>query len=373
MSRRPVKPKRRAETVALAREVGAAEAARRLGLPASTVRSWLHRAGGGSGARSVGAVSSVGAVAGPESVEAVGDPEARGDALELAEQRAARSWSVASRALERAAEAVAVGDSKSARDLAVVVGILTDKAGRIEEGIGALREREVRISEASAQRLAEVLRLVFRGFGIDLSSMSGGRALVGAVLRQASDSQVLSVPLDEAERAERELREHFRREFAREREREQERVGRLALPMPSDEPMVNGMVVSEPESTEPVEAIEEAVVVEGAAPDGLPPGVELAPIEEVTDTFKTIYSDPEEARRAFTLYRHARSDAGKAEVEAKRQAAADHVEAERVAAETAETAARIEKRDAARREQRDRQSRELPRMPKRESPDRGPW
>src|SRR6185437_14562794 len=139
-----------------------------------------------------------------------------------------------------------------------------------------------------------------------------------AVLRQASDSEVLSVPLAEAERAERELREHFRREFAREGERGQrERPGRpvLLLPSVACEEEVDG----EPVEAGPIPTAEkieddpqDADVVPEPDADLLPPGVELVPLAEVSDTFRTVYKDSVRARREFTLFRHAQSAAGTA-------------------------------------------------------------
>jgi hypothetical protein len=337
MPRRPVKPKRRAEAVALAREHGAAEAARQLGLPPSTIRSWMHRAGVVSEARSVASASPA-----QEPMETPEDTAAPGDVLAKAEHRAAAAWSVASRALERAAEAVAAGDGKGARDMAVVVGILTDKAARIEEGIGALRERESRIDQAQAERLGEIIRLAI--VAIVGSDSRPVREVIRELIVQGQSGGPLAASPELAERA----REDVRRLL---HESEQAQHPRLALPAPSGEESVDGVIVGEPEPVEPSEEIPEAQVVEAPAED-----IPLIPLVDVPRLLKNRYT-PDEAGQARAQLAYSEH--------------VHRIEAERLAAEAAATQERIKRRDAARRAAREKQANTLPPMAKRGP--RGPW
>lgn len=107
---RPAEERRMA--LALAAELGPAEAARRLGIPASTVGSWVRR----DKAATTAALAKVGV-----SAERV---------------TSADLDDVAARALAAVDEAIAAGKANDARNWAVTAAIVIDKAQllRVEEG-----------------------------------------------------------------------------------------------------------------------------------------------------------------------------------------------------------------------------------------------
>lgn len=119
----------RAEATQLAAEVGAAEACRRTGVPAATLRSWVKRA----------------TDAGIEVVPA-GDVEiVQGSTLAWPERRrllADRLHDLAVVSATAAREAVEDGATRKAKDLSVVFGIATDKALLLSGG--ATRRTETR-------------------------------------------------------------------------------------------------------------------------------------------------------------------------------------------------------------------------------------
>jgi transposase-like protein len=125
----------RAEILAAAKHEGCAQAARRLGVNPSTLRSWRRRANGA-----------------PE--RAAGVPE---DPLVAAELRAREAWRVASEALAAASRAISASKPVNARNYAVTVGVLCDKAQQIEVGLERLQDRALRLDEAHAHLVFAVL------------------------------------------------------------------------------------------------------------------------------------------------------------------------------------------------------------------------
>jgi transposase-like protein len=104
---------RRAEALRLLDQgMGAAEVARRLDVPAGTVRSWAHRAG----------------KAGPPS---------GADPLSWAERKqrtADRAYTTAMAALVRTRKLLDSGMTREAKDAALTAAILLDKSGGLEAG-----------------------------------------------------------------------------------------------------------------------------------------------------------------------------------------------------------------------------------------------
>jgi transposase-like protein len=146
MPRRPVKAKRRAEAIALAREVGAAEAARRLGLSASTVRSWLRRAGVSAGST---ARPSPEPMAVPATVmQAAVAESVPTDPVQAAVYRAAQAWKASTDALERMNAANLAGDTTAGRNLATSYGIATERAEKLERLATELRTSRPQATEA---------------------------------------------------------------------------------------------------------------------------------------------------------------------------------------------------------------------------------
>lgn len=158
MPRRPVKAARRAEAVRLAGEVGAAEAGRRLGLPAATVRSWVHRSGAVSAARGVverPAVSA--AVSVSASVLEDSAPESS-DPIVLAEGRARSSWSAASETIVELRNATARGDALAARHFSAAFGVASDRADKTERLLLHMLEVRPRIEQAQVDLMVKRLR-----------------------------------------------------------------------------------------------------------------------------------------------------------------------------------------------------------------------
>lgn len=201
----------RREAVEMADRLGAAAAAKRYGVQPGTIRQWRRRLG--AEAAAAAAENTPGeAVSGPPA--ATGASAAAADPLAVAEERAARAWEVASEALEQAAEQIVKGDAKSARDLAVVMGVLTDKAGRIEAGVTKLRESGARIRESQDRALQSAVVAWTSAVGWPMGDH--GRALLGSILRSAREDGVVRVDAELAVPARDEVREHWRALIARE-------------------------------------------------------------------------------------------------------------------------------------------------------------
>ncbi len=165
MSRRPVKPKRRAEAVQLAAEVGAAEAGRRLGLPAATVRSWVHRSGGvsarGGRAPAVSAAAAVSVSVVEDSASGSSDP------IVLAEGRARSSWSAASETIVEVRNATARGDALAARHFSAAFSVASDQAAKAERLLLDMQERRPRIEQAQISWMVMRLRGCLHELGLD--------------------------------------------------------------------------------------------------------------------------------------------------------------------------------------------------------------
>lgn len=147
MSRRqPTDPALKAQALKLADEVGAAEAARRLGLKEATVCQWRRREK---------------QAAPPPQAGELGEVE-RLEQLVLAEE------GIAVRALAAANAAIAAGKANDAKLYMTAHGIARDKARDLRAQLHAAREHRVHLAEAQAKQLAAVIRGVLTDLGHDL-------------------------------------------------------------------------------------------------------------------------------------------------------------------------------------------------------------
>jgi transposase-like protein len=173
-------PALKADALKLAAEHGAAEASRRTGIPAATIRSWRHRDGS----------------AGPP---AGADPA---DWAERKQAGAEDAWAGAQEALARSRELIESGDARQAQSANVVYGVLVDKAEVLERAAEAARERQVRLAGAQAELIARVIRTYLESIG--LSFPPPVASTLSALLRQAAAGEPL-VPGPEAEEARAEI------------------------------------------------------------------------------------------------------------------------------------------------------------------------
>jgi hypothetical protein len=167
-------PQRRAEALQIAAEHGAAEASRRTGVPAGTIRSWRARSG----------------EAGPP---AGTDPETW---TERKARGAERSWEVAERATRKALQCLNDGDTLGAQRAMVTAGIAADKTGTLEEAAAHMHEREVRITHAQASHVLELLQRVFGDLGLASVATPGAPVakLVAHYLRQGDVGKIEGSP-----------------------------------------------------------------------------------------------------------------------------------------------------------------------------------
>jgi hypothetical protein len=160
---RPADATVKAEALRLAEEHGAAEAAKRTGVPAATIRSWRHRSGAAR-------------------------PPAGLDTQTWQEQKAQgawEAWATAQEALAQVRSLLAAGKTADAQRAALTMAILTDKSGVLEEAARREEERQVRIAEGQAQLLVAVIRVYFGAVGLTLGPAAS--ETVAHLLRQAKD------------------------------------------------------------------------------------------------------------------------------------------------------------------------------------------
>ena len=237
---------------ALAREaeVGAAQAARELGLLAATVRGWKLRADKPAPRTA-------------KQYETQGDRQQRG---------ADRTWEVAEAALRKALVAIESGDTLAAQRLMVSAGIAADKTGQLEEASARAAERHVRLQASQGDVIVNVFRAVFTALGIPMTSAAG--KAIGEALRGAKAGGVIVVSPEVAEAAAADVREA---------------LGRPELPARDDGPVIDGqLTVDDVIATEPELEPADAEVVEAPLPDAW---LELS------------HGDPVAARRAFDRFK----------------------------------------------------------------------
>lgn len=141
----------KAEALDLAADVGLREAARRLGYPDATVRSWQHRA-----AKAADKAELMAVAAGAEL-----EPTTPATTTTWQERRVAllpRLGEVAAKALDAAEQAVAKGDGRNAQALLTATGIAIDKAQLLAGGATRRSEQAVVHVDARVRHTPEEVR-----------------------------------------------------------------------------------------------------------------------------------------------------------------------------------------------------------------------
>ena len=155
MRRQPIDPARRAEALTLAEQVGAAEAARRLGLKEATIRQWRRRQKVAAPQRHAGAQAG-----GLQAVEL--------DEVQRLEQLVRAEEGIAVLALSAANDAIRAGKASDGRNHYMVShGIAVQRAGDLRAQLHTAREHQVRLAEQHAQGIANVIRAYFTALGLE--------------------------------------------------------------------------------------------------------------------------------------------------------------------------------------------------------------
>lgn len=173
----------KAEALQLAEEHSAAEASRRTGVPAATIRAWRHREGRSR-------------------------PPAGVDPVDWAAQRRAgalEAWSAAQDALARCRDLIEDGDPRKAQAASVVFGVLVDKSAVLQTAAAQAEERQAKIAQDEAQLLVGVVEATWRELGVPLGA--AGRKVLGHYVKQASGGTIVEGTAPDARAAARELRE----------------------------------------------------------------------------------------------------------------------------------------------------------------------
>ncbi len=216
----PIDPARREEALKLAEQLGsAAEAGRRLGIPSGTIRRWRSKAGR--------------QVAPPAGV----DPERW---AQDKRQAAAQASQVASEALVKLREALANDRARDAQSLAIVAGILTDKASALQASADRAEElaaeRATRLAQETGEVVVELVATFCRELGIPFHVGAASRRLFAQMLDAAAAGEA-SMPDELVEEARGELRRRIGRELERELRSRLEpewRAERRGLPPPGE-------------------------------------------------------------------------------------------------------------------------------------------
>jgi hypothetical protein len=194
-------PATRARALQLAAEVGAAQASRETGVPASTIRAWRAR---DADQRAVNTTATV-------PVTAVTSPD---DQLERVKRIADKAAMAAESAIDQLQETI--GSARSPQSLAIATGVLLDKAAQLQDGIRAIEEQQIRITEEQGHLIAELQRLLFEAidvpYGLERGRGRHVRVLLADMLRQATtsgDRLVFVSQPDLAEAARDEVRDVF--------------------------------------------------------------------------------------------------------------------------------------------------------------------
>ena len=235
MKRVATDPATKARALQLAGEVGAAQAARELGVPAATVRGWRMRAE-------------------KPAARTAKQSETQGQRHHVA---ADRHQEVGEAALRAALAAIEAGDSLKAQRLMISAGIAADKSSQHEEHAARADERHVRLQSAQGQVMVELDRMALGAFGIRVTEAV--RAVYGELFRHASAGEPLVVSPALAEAARRDVWEQVTREMA------------ASLPLAAGEEVVDGQLTVEEviaATPEPEPVPVDAEVVEDPLPDG---------------------------------------------------------------------------------------------------------
>ena len=236
-------PQRKAEALQLAAEHGPAEASRRTGVPAGTIRAWRTRAG--------------------QSEPPVGD---RGEDWRVGRERTAHGAAqVAREAIEQARRDIRDGKPLRAQQSMTAAGIAVDKLTIIENQLAAYEERQTRLSQGQAEVVVEVLRLGLQAAGIPTDALRG---VFRELFEQAGRGGPLSVSPAIGQPASVAVLTHFERitRVKLEAERKALAAPEISAPDNSREAGADGVVVDEPDH--PGESLGEEVAEAEVVADG---------------------------------------------------------------------------------------------------------
>lgn len=201
--RRPPTMRRKREVLALAEQVGAAEAAKQHNLNAATVRSWMLRARRAESAEQdtpTPPETPAEDRAAPTTRPAAGDGGERphlADPVAAAEARARAAWAAAEEALTAMRRAIGRRSGTDSRSFGTSYGIAIDKAAVIERLVVDLAEKRAVIDAARGEAVASVLAMTLEAVGLD--GCPAVRALLADLLRQVGGDAMVADPAKAAE------------------------------------------------------------------------------------------------------------------------------------------------------------------------------
>ena len=196
----PIDPQRKAEALRLEAEFGSAEASRRTGIRASTIRMWKAR---GEGARTT-------------DLAEVSTDQIRNRIRELEK--------TADLGIKELQATMRQG-SRSPQSLAISIGIVLDKASQLAAAMRELEDREVRLAQDQAQLINVILGHALEALGIPTDPL---RSVMRQLLEQATTGGPYFVSPAVAQQAYADIRQHFERIAGA--ERRQLPAGELAEP-----------------------------------------------------------------------------------------------------------------------------------------------
>jgi len=132
------------EALRIADEHGPAEASRRTGITAGTIKSWRSREG----------------KAGPPK------GESPVDWAERKRRTAEGAYSTSIAALVRVRKSLEAGNVREAKDAALTFATLLDKSGQAEQAVARAQQHQVKLDEAHASLLADTITAIFRHCGL---------------------------------------------------------------------------------------------------------------------------------------------------------------------------------------------------------------
>ncbi len=166
----PLTDTKREETLRLAGEVGAAEASRRTGIPASTIRVWRSRTGR-SGP--------------PAGVDVTGWADSK-------EAAARDTWATAETVLGRLRALIETSQPGDAKSFAITFGILTEKSIMLEQHAANARERRVKLNDAQGELMVRAIEEFLTALGLPFSDHV--KALLAWLLQRPGDAPMEAPP-----------------------------------------------------------------------------------------------------------------------------------------------------------------------------------
>lgn len=155
-ARRPVDPALKREALQLAEEHGPAEAAKRTGLRAATIRTW--RARDAARARPRASTSSSAPSATPPTDDDAAPPTTRAQTLRARAEKAREAqW----RAEDRADKQIGKGQSAESRNAMVSANSFAERAAALDADADAAELHEVALSQTQGRLVLELLGAVF--------------------------------------------------------------------------------------------------------------------------------------------------------------------------------------------------------------------